>query len=161
MCIMDADVLWPKIIPETNYLPGYLYGPLRRMNKDVHSPVPGEVDWQRYRLHGNQTEWAGYTQIFHAKDDCLGHPPWHETNWTHAGGADSFFQRKWDAQHKIRTSWNVLHLGLAGRNWCGRITPYRDKTIPDSQQERARHLRKLIDNRRRTQTFEAEKLLPE
>lgn len=163
ICLMDADVLWPKHAP-LNLVPGRLYSPLRRMfpietlapynpscktcggrgavevtDKDgvlnqrfqtsipcperCTLPYPPESLWTRYPIHRNIHEWAGYTQVFHASDPVLGSPPWHEVDWKHAGGADSFFQRKWTPDKKVRPEWQVLHLGEAGQNWMGRATP--------------------------------------
>lgn len=125
LCLMDADVLWPKVAPITPEV-GKIYTPLRHILADPAKPfiVPEESEWCRYRTHRNEAEWAGYTQIFHATDPVLGAPPWHDTLWTHCGGADSFFQMKWDRSNKIRPPWKVLHIGNPGENWFGRSTPY-------------------------------------
>lgn len=128
LCLMDADVLWPKKIPPSEYQNGILYAPRRRMMETVMLPIPSEEQWPCFRHHYQWREFAGYSQIFHAADPHLGDPPWHETDWRHAGGADSFFQMKWPESDKIRPAWDVLHLGLAGKNWCGRVTPYIDGT---------------------------------
>lgn len=130
LAIMDADVLWPKEIPAMEYEPGKLYSPLRHMLTDLQQPLPPESEWSRYPIHRNVAEWAGYTQIFYADDPHLGPTPWHQIDWRHAGGADSYFQMKWPVDCKVRTRWNVLHLGTAGANWCGRATPYLDGTLP-------------------------------
>lgn len=123
MCLMDADVLWPKDVTLEKEI-GKLYSPLRHMFEDVTQPIPSETNWDKYPIHSNVAEWAGYTQIFHAKDPVLPESKhWHETNWKHAGGADSFFQMRWAPRNKVRPSFNCLHLGPAGANWCGRVTP--------------------------------------
>jgi hypothetical protein len=121
---------------------GTLYTPRRRMLEDVTTlldktdrensqyQLPDEQDWGRYPLHPQDREFAGYSQIFHADDPHLGKTPWHETDWAHAGGADSFFQAKWPEANKVRPPFEVLHLGPAGVNWCGRATPYLDGTLP-------------------------------
>lgn len=129
LCVMDADVLWPKVVPQSVLgmdLFGRLTTPLRRMYPAIPktaADVPPESEWPRYPLHRNVGEWAGYSQIFHADDPALGPPPWHETNWKHAGGADSFFQAKWPRERKLRPPFEVLHLGPAGANWFGRENP--------------------------------------
>lgn len=125
MCLMDADVMWPKIVPLLNYECGDLYSPHRRLWIDVTEPIPTELFWKSLPLFNDQ-EFAGYTQIFHANDRRLPSPPWHQIDWRHAGGADSFFQQRWDSYHKQRLPWEVLHLGPPGRNWCGRATPRAD-----------------------------------
>lgn len=97
---------------------GKLYAPLRRMRPEL-TACP-EAEWGKYPIHKNVAEWAGYSQVFHCDDPVLGRPPWHQIDWKHAGGADSFFQMKWTPANKIRPAFEVLHLGEAGINWMGR-----------------------------------------
>lgn len=112
--IMDADIFLPKIIdlePKINYL----YTPHRRM-ADQFIPEPF---WSEQREDYNKRDWNGYCHIFHSLDVHLPNPtPWYETNWTHAGGADTFFQRRWGSD-RIRPDFEVLHVGQPGYNWCG------------------------------------------
>ena len=177
LCIMDADVLWPKHIdwnwphmevPKFNPdikvwdgsvgpRKGYLYTPLRRMCEDI-THIPHEPYWKSYPLHPQQVEWAGYTQIFHAEDRHLPTSPWHEVNWKHAGGADSFFQQRWPVSHKLRPSFECLHLGPAGTNWCGRVSAYADGTVPEESDARLLSLRNFMRVRRNTKSFDSEKL---
>ena len=157
LCLMDVDILWPRAI-DHNYIRGCLYTPYRRMMTDLSQPVPQEPYWASFPRHPQQQEFAGFTQIFHAEDSVLGPAPWHETNWAHAGGADSFFQRKWPDNHKIRPNWECLHLGEAGRNWCGRVTSYLDGTTPTAAEGRFNQLRDYFQQRRSTGTFAAEKI---
>lgn len=160
LCIMDADVLWPKKLPE-DFQPvaGNLYTPRRRMFTDLTKPLPAEFDWPIFPLHRQEREFAGYSQIFHASDPVLGHAPWHETNWRHAGGADSFFQAKWPERNKVRPSWEVLHLGEAGQNWCGRATPYLDGSQHPEATKRLKQVRTFIAGRRTgIHRFDGEKI---
>jgi hypothetical protein len=189
LCLMDADVLWPRGLSveptadgarmfdtvsarlKRQRVPGYLYTPLRRicplplrLRPDPDCPVcygrgwngtdgplgawqtcpltcsglrpPPEKEWCQYPLHRNAAEWAGYSQIFHASDPVLGPPPWHDVTWRHAGGADSFFQEKWPASRKVRPPFEVLHLGEAGVNWCGRAGPLADGSLPEGAVEK-------------------------
>jgi hypothetical protein len=144
ICIMDADVLWPKHASDDLariLRPGFLYSPLRRMFPTIPtspSEIPSEVEWGNYPVHPNVREHAGYTQIFHADDPVLGSPPWHQCDWKHAGGADSFFQAKWPNDRKIRPTWYVLHLGPCGENWMGRVTPINGTTPPNTEERRGR-----------------------
>lgn len=98
--------------------------------------APPEKVWGNYPVHRNVNEWAGYTQVFHASDPHLPAPPWHQTDWTHAGGADSFFQQLWPREAKRRPPWECLHLGDAGLNWYGRATTRGDGTEPEEGKER-------------------------
>lgn len=156
LCIMDADIIWPKAILGSSVNPknaplwltlGNLYTPRRHMLKTIPESVPDESLWANYPIHPQEREFAGYTQIFHSNDPHLGNPPWHQTNWKHAGGADSFFQAKWDNAHKVRPPFNVLHLGPSGQNWCGRVTPYTDGTLPARGQQRTAQLRNMLSQR--------------
>lgn len=145
LCLMDADVLWPTKIEfnsnqggsfpnrgirnRVGLIKGKLYVPRRRILSNVTAAIPPESEWSKLSLF-NELEFAGYSQIFHCDDPVLGEPPWHETNWRHAGGADSFFQAKWQEQDKIRPAFKVLHLGTPGQNWCGRASQRRDGSTP-------------------------------
>lgn len=139
LCIMDADVVWPVELPDYQLKEGRLYTPLRYM-----APLPGlsqapppEMEWSRYNIHKNVGEWAGYSQIFHHTDPHLpACPPWHEVDWKHAGGADSYFQARWPINMKIRPPFHVLHLGEAGTNWCGRASAYRNGHVNVKSRER-------------------------
>lgn len=161
LCIMDADVLWPKILPPNFCMEKYkLYTPYRRMYPSIPQRSPPEEQWSKYPLHRQKTEWAGYSQIFHAEDPCLGEPPWHEQDWTHAGGADSFFQRKWDKSNKVRPNWEVLHLGQPGQNWCGRVSTLADGSTPSEAFQRQEQLQGIFKTRRKNGNFKHEKLPP-
>lgn len=173
ICLMDADVLWPKMLEfaestvdrslvsvydkgasfsggderfETIFIQqGQLLSPLRRMMTEVKGEIPAESNWGEFPIHRNVNEWAGYTQIFHTTDPVLGELPWHETDWRHAGGADSFFQMKWDPKNKVRPPWEVLHLGLPGVNWCGRASQYVGGGFRDRPVESPGRLAKVAD----------------
>lgn len=159
---LDADVLWPKVLPPFNLLQvGNLYGPVCRIMSDLSQPIPldDETAWQQYPARPNQVEWAGYTQIYHADDPHLGDPPWHQVDWRHAGGGDSFFQLKWPRQCKLRPpGFEALHLGPHGTNWCGRATAYLDGTIPDGRDENLKQLRQFLTARRQTRRYDSERL---
>lgn len=174
MCLMDADVLWPKSIEVVRawqsqghqllevhqhgshdiihqFVAGNLYTPRRRM-LERYDLLPEVTEheslWQQFPLHRNDAEFAGYTQVFHADDPHLSPSPWHATDWAHAGGADSFFQQLWPDAYKVRPSWEVLHIGPAGANWAGRVTPYLDGTLPQEAGERAAYLASVWSGRR-------------
>ncbi len=158
LCILDADVVWPREFPLFSQEIGKLYAPLCRWVAEVPSSIPPESAWRKFPLRPNRAEWAGYTQIFHAGDPVLGDPPWHQTNWIHAGGADSFFQRKWAKKDKVRLPFEALHLGPHGRNWCGRVTQRLDKSLNPQAEERQQQLTSIFQMRRKTRNFGREKL---
>jgi hypothetical protein len=154
--LLDADIVYPeraKLIPEL----GKIVGPNRYLYPEVTN-IPPESEWPLYRLHRNTAEWAGYSVTFHAQDPVLGPPPWHETDWRHAGGADSFFQRKWDRINKVRTTWNCLHLGPCGANWCGRVSSFADGTSPSQADERSGKLKQYFAGRNTNRSFSHEKI---
>jgi hypothetical protein len=151
MCLLDADVLWPKKIPEYKLQTGDLYTPVRRMCMELR--IQPEAEWKYYKIHPNIAEFAGYSQIFHALDPHLGEKPWHEINWRHAGGADSFFQMKWPVESKVRPPFEVLHLGPAGTNWCGRVYGLENEIAQQRYKKLSAYLKK-----RRRMGFEHEKL---
>lgn len=127
-----------------------------------HVRVPAEERWGRFPLHRNVGEWAGYSQIFHADDPVLRArgTPWHETDWRHAGGADSFFQRLWPRERRVRPPWECLHLGEAAANWCGRVSPRLDGRPVEGVAERRARLAAVWEGRRRTRGFESERMPP-
>lgn len=145
LAIMDADILWPKRIIH-QYDRGKLYTPFRRVCAHLkRGRVPLESSWPIYKLKPDK-EWIGYTQIFHADDPHLPEPPWHETDWLYAAGADSTFQRNWTNGCKSRPSWKVLHLGPTSRNWCGRITNRLDGNRPSDFAARTARFRQAMRN---------------
>lgn len=165
ICILDADILIPqqnmldgwkdKLLDTSRLSYGKLYTPLRRMYPELR--ILPEYSWSDFPIHPNVNEWSGYFQLFHTSDLVLGPRPWHEINWKHAGGADTFFQAKWAPENKIRPTWQVLHLGLEGRNWCGRSTPYVNGAVPTMATHRRNQLQQIAHQRRETGNYDHEK----
>lgn len=175
LTIMDADVLWPQSLevrdePERLILdmphdqlcliPGNLCTPLRHMMTNLgalqhawgtepRTILPPESEWSKYPIHRNTGEWAGYSQIFHCSDPVLGKAPWHQTNWTHAGGADSFFQAKWSPTNKMRPPFNCLHLGEPGVNWFGRSSTRLDGSTHEDATSRREQCMSIWQRRRK------------
>lgn len=156
MCIMDADVLWPKVI-DHDYLPDHLYTPRRRVQFDVRASILPEEAWHCLPLF-NEGEFAGYSQIFYGNDGVLPAPPWHQIDWIHAGGADSEFQYLWPPERKIRPPWEVLHLGHPGTNWFGRATTRTDGSLPAEAKARTAQLRQMLALRQATRSYSHERL---
>lgn len=165
LVLLDVDVLWPRVLPEFPLEVGKLYSPFRRMKTHVGDMIkggevyfPDEKEWINYPVHRNIGEHAGYTQIFHGSDPVLGPAPWHGVDWTHAGSADSFFQRKWSPGNKVRPPFEVLHLGESGQNWYGRATPYLDGTTPMDGRTKIKKLLEMWKIRKKTGSFDHEKI---
>lgn len=161
IAIMDADVIWPHQLPKYETIKGKLYCPLRRMfnNPELKNGItPPEHLWNRYPFHRYTAEFSGYTMIFHAEDSVLGPPPWHETNWRHAGGGDTFFQKKWLQRNKIRPPWDVLHLGVSGQ-WAGRTQPFLDGSPPPPDNLiKNQRLKEMMRQRKISRNYNHEKL---
>lgn len=150
--VLDADIVLPSTMPFDKLEEGCLHSPWRRMLREPEKFSLWENDktWEMLPAgpEGWNKEWAGYCSIFHGSDSVLGKPPWWDTSWTHAGGADSWFYRKWPEEKRKRLDCEVLHLGLDGQNWCGRVTPFLDGTVPAEAQERADKLNGFRAGRR-------------
>lgn len=158
--VMDADVLWPSHLPsDWNPVQGYLYTPYRRILPYwPETPIPSEREWLNLDRHWQESEWAGYTQVFHADDPVLQNVrPWYDPSWIHCGGGDSFFQALWPRPKKIRPTWEVLHLGPHGANWFGRVSTKGDGTKPPEAAERARKLSEAFRIRRARGNFDHER----
>jgi hypothetical protein len=169
LCFMDADVLWPSSVSFFEsyrtinwHVPGgglrhqicsQLATPQRRVWTEwpagFSGKIPDESHWQNFPLH-REDEFAGYSQIFHAADSHLPQPPWHQVNWMHAGGADSFFQDMWGSDRKMRPPFEVLHLGPCGRNWYGRCSHYADGSIHPEAEGRRQMVGAIGEERKRT-----------
>jgi hypothetical protein len=142
ICLLDADVLWPKNVPDTTLEAGHIYGCRRRIAEEVPEIIPS--NWSDCPIYLPKNKWlGGFTQIFHSQDRHLPTPPWHETNWRHAGGADTMFQQRWPKSHRHFLPFEVLHLGEVGLNWCGRVSPYLDGSVPEEAAERRETLKRF------------------
>lgn len=125
--ILDADIVLPKQLPPLDLQIGKMYTPRRRIlsNVDGMSSLPDIPDVQiPIRVeHGN----FGYFQLFHADDPAVRtRRPWYQTDWIHAGGADSVFEKFWRPQNKSGLPFEVIHLGDPDQNWFGRVRPRID-----------------------------------
>lgn len=161
LCLLDADVALPRRIKPWTPKQGFLYTPRRRIWDPPPAAIPNERTWGLNRRSLLREDFAGYCQFFHAEDTVLGPAPWHATDWTWAGGADTYFCKKWADQKKLRTPFECLHLGPPFHNWAGRTTPFLDGTEPD-QAEKRKGVRAMLLNARkannRQNRYLAEKL---
>lgn len=139
LCLWDADIVMPDSIKH-DYCPSCLYTPLRRNLKDP-SLYCDTLDWQSVVDIGPaEGEYPGYFHLFHGP--TAGPKPWYTTDWRHAGGCDSDFQKRFPPRSLRRPPFEVLHLGPTvdhltadndvriGENRCGRITPRIDTGAP-------------------------------
>lgn len=156
--VFDADIVMPERMDLSGVRCGNLYTPPRRMLRDP-STFGDALDWESLPRHAAE-EFAGYFQMFHCDDPALGPAPWYETDWAHAGGADSFFARKWSRRRQVRPPFEVLHLGEDGQNWCGRVTPRLDGSRHPDADRRAKRLSDFIAGRQGRANFEHEKVRP-
>ncbi|GIW60103.1 MAG: hypothetical protein KatS3mg087_1169 [Patescibacteria group bacterium] len=146
ICVIDADIVLPeKFSPAVSK--NVLYGCRRRIWRDYKGEaIPPSEAWHKFPLHPYIAEIAGYLQLFDSSSGPCQTLPWYDTNWVHAGGADSFFQARW--QNKVFLAEQVLHLGQDGVNWCGRVVDRIDTAPISYDKSRLTKLRQLISLRR-------------
>ena len=144
ICLVDADVFWPRSVPFSNWRRGHIYSfKRRRLLLDTTAPIPPEPEWQHLPLDPQFGECLGFTQIFHSNDPHLGRPPWHRIDITHAALGDSYFQARWPLRNRIWIDQDVLHLGNYANNWLGRVVQHRDGSIPDNAEQLAKDVENL------------------
>ncbi len=161
MCLLDADVVLPKARPAFQPKIGNIYTPRRRIWDPIPNKIPNEKQWRTMKRTLLREEFAGYCQMFHASDPLLAKTPWHETDWTWAGGADSFFHMKWSDRQHVRPPFECLHLGKPFENWAGRVSPFLDGTVPEDAEKRSGMRAMLLNARKsnnRQNRYLAEKL---
>ena len=145
LCILDADIVLPPIMPMGDVRPGTLYGARRRS-------IVNPLDWHGgYEWHGlptiPDTEIAGYFQLFHAASTQLTARPWYPTTLRSAASCDNAFMLRF-GHHQQRLGFDVLHLGPTGNNWCGRTTPRIDTgETPAEAEARAMQRERLVRQR--------------
>jgi len=124
--LLDADILLPETVPAFELVSGKLYTPYRRIMSKVDglTSTPS-VDPQQLQLRREPGHF-GYFQLFHAADPAISQLPWYQTDWVHAGGCDSVFEKRWAVKDKLRPPFEVIHLGDPDENWYGRTRPRLD-----------------------------------
>jgi hypothetical protein len=130
MLILDADIILPDTIKTEDLKIGNLYGMYRRMLENPDWPYL----YKELLPIGQDTEFPGYFQLFHADDPALSVRPWYDPTFTHAGGGDAYFQYHWPEQNRVRLIHDtVIHLGPRDTNWYGRVSKrLDDKPIEDA-----------------------------
>jgi len=162
LMMLDADIVLP--IEDDLYgsltqrPPGAIHGPRRHMVRDplAYTGQPWR-DWDQWPIYP-EPELAGCCVIFHAADPVLAQRPWLDTRWKHAGGYDSFFQQKWHRSKRLRTDFNVLHLGEDGANWYGRCTTRLDGEVPEQADQRRADQQRMYRQRQEQNGFDKELL---
>lgn len=144
ICIFDADILFPPVVPFDLLQAGYLYGARRRVLADATRWRP-HLDWRNCPVHKDGGP-VGFFQCFNADDPAIrGRLPWYDVTFPHAGGGDAKFMRMWPRSHWKILNCDTLHLGQVDQNWFGCDQEGRDlmaKFVRDNGWKRAMHLHK-------------------
>lgn len=146
ICVLDADIVLPRNMNLAPAQIGNLHTPRRRMLADISrwpEVVDNHQDWDLLPRQ-DADAFPGYFQLFHADDPVLKSRPWYETNWRHAGGADSMFSNRWSPRSRVRPPFEVLHLGEDGKNWCGRATEFVSGSLHPQAGARAAELAAML-----------------
>lgn len=159
LCVMDADVAWPKQVDLSELRIGNLYVPYRRMGDVEERQIPDEDRWGAFDRHRLENYFSGYSQIFHTSDLVLPKEEWYKTNYKTAGGPDTWFSELWKPEKRKRTSFEVLHLGPPATNWCGRASRYLDGTEPEEGKNNLDRFRHYMTQRGINRGFEAERIV--
>ena len=116
ICIHDADVIFPDVLPVDIAIPTRLYGCHRRICRDPGEWTP-DAPWSQWpRARDNAP--IGFFQFFHAS--AIAHKrPWYDVSFAHAGGGDAAFMQHWSRNDWIVLPFDVLHLGPIDLNWMG------------------------------------------
>jgi len=133
MLIWDADIILPDVMDFSQIECGTLYGASRRIISDP-SRYKSTMRFESFPLT-EETEFAGFFQLFNASDPVLTVRPWYDVTFVHAGGGDSFFQTLWPADKKVRLPIQTLHLGPRDTNWFGRVSSRVDGSKPSGAAE--------------------------
>lgn len=141
MLIWDADIILPDVMDLSAVESGMLYGASRRIVADVVR-YKSSMSFESFPLT-EETEFAGFFQLFNADDPVLSVRPWYDVTFIHAGGGDSFFQTLWPASKKVRLPIEVLHLGPKDTNWFGRVSIRIDGIKLQDSEENSKLMRYL------------------
>lgn len=138
--ILDADIWFPEPMTFPTLQAGRLYTPARRILSDVDGLTPEKLEqlnWKKLPLRQENGNF-GYFQLFNAEDPAIQQLPWYDTDFNHAGGADSVFEKRWSRFNKMRMPFEVVHLGDPDANWYGRTRPRIDTgEVPEGAEVRS------------------------
>lgn len=145
---LSADIALPAAFASIDPQVGNIYSAPRRMLEAWPTAIPGESAWSRCPHHSKcDAGLSGYMLLWNADDPHLPAPPWQPINWLHVGGSDSEFIARWPAENQHRLPLDVLHLGVPGVDWCGRVQPFADGTTHESAGESEAALAAIRDRR--------------
>ena len=157
LATLDVDIVLPPALTIDGPLDKTcLYGARRRMLLDP-SDYHGQADWTDYPL-APDGEIPGCFQLFHADAPALTEKPWFGTDWTHAGGYDSVFEAKFRPDNTRWLPFEILHLGIDGANWYGRVSPRLDDAPTRNQKQHLRNMQEMRRVRDKTQSMDHERL---
>jgi len=167
IAVWDADTILPASADFSGLVPGNIYGATRRIlehpkNADYYDApamwenLPRGID--SYPWGADRVTLGGHLMVFHTRDPVLDSGNWFPMDWAHAGGFDSDFIGKWPSSRQRRLPFDVLHLGLPGRNWMGRITDRLDGVPIHNRAAREKAHQKLINQRAQTLDYSKEKV---
>jgi hypothetical protein len=134
LCIWDADIVFPSVIPWEAMRPNQLNGARRRVLLDPSEFRDG-LDWRNLQIHRDGGP-IGFFQCFNADDPVLrDRRPWYNVNFPHAGGCDAEFIQHWPVSHRCVLMIDVLHLGRPDMNWFG--------TSPEAREQMAAFVHRM------------------
>jgi len=149
--LLSADIVVPTGLLDEALTVGRLYSARRRMMDQWPTTVPDEASWAEFPYHPKMdVGMSGYLLLWHASDPHLPRrTPWQPVNWRHVGGSDTEFISLWQPDQQTWLTRDVLHLGVDGVDWCGRVQPFADGSIPAGAADRANALASMLYRRRR------------
>lgn len=139
--LLDADIILPDTASWPTNNEQNLYGATRHIVANVRQWLPTMI-WKKARPD-RYTRPFGYLQLFHSSARGLQTQPWYPCDWRHAGGSDSWFLHKWPATHRVKLPWPVVHLGVPGKDWCGRASDRCDGLAVADQSTHRHNMRQL------------------
>lgn len=146
--VLDADIILDRF-PDINSLSDRnLYSCRRRQLDDIRQVAEWTPDRWHLLPHVPDPELPGCFHLFSATAPVCQQIPWYGIKWKHAAGCDSEFERKWLPENKVWLPMDILHLGPHGANWCGRVMPMLDGSLPAGAEDASTRMDNLRKRRR-------------